>query len=150
MADLHHPVGFSEEPSQSLDHVHRAMLPSRAAEGDGQIRTVADIKLTDPEFQELRQLIHHLVYGRCVLQKINDRTIEAIEIPQVFLPVRIGQTSKINHGVGRVWNTVLVTEGLQHEDRVFFKRAIGKAANRSPQALWGCHTGVNHQKCDNG
>src|SRR3989338_8505572 len=109
MAHQHLLLSF-KMPRKLLGEIHRAMLPTGAADGHGEIAAVVGNIAGKPAFQKITDIAKHVLRGRCVFQKFDARSVVSGERAQRQIVVGIGQAAHIEYQVRVQRNAMFETE----------------------------------------
>ena len=105
-------MNFAQPQGELFGHADRAVLSSRASDGDREIATMNAVVLGNPAFQELQNVIVHPDERFLGIEKIDDFLVAAVKTPELYSPVWIGEAPHIEYEVSIGGYSVLESERL--------------------------------------
>src|SRR5690606_28313983 len=100
VTDLRIIPAAPEMLTQFFAQIHRAVLPAGTAHRDRDVAAVVGLETRQPLFQVAADVREHLGDIGLLLQKVDDRLIQAAAAPQVLYPIGIGEAAGIEHDIG--------------------------------------------------
>ena len=152
MANLNVFQRFLQALAQALSQVHRAMMPTCAADADGDIGPITRGKAGQPFKQIVGNVLEHLFYIRLCGQVVCNGLVQARLFAQLGFPIGVGQAAYIKHQVSIDRHAALKTKRLHQKSGAGFRLVQKAQFDGIAQLLQVQIGGVNGQvsKVDDG
>src|SRR5690606_9205900 len=93
--------------------VHRTVLTTGTADGDGDVAAVVAGEAWQPFLEVLAHVVEHFLYRWLAGEEVLHLVVQTVERAQGLHPVRVGQAAGVEDDVGIHRHAVLEAEGLE-------------------------------------